>query len=117
MVWKLFHINAEIESCSNNIEEADAKLQGLKTAQVNAIGTNDQKHLADVLAFQTDEEKKMKKAKDAQAKANLAVKKQEAVVKAAERSLDEKVNRARTANSYMELTLTNGYVETRPTHP
>jgi hypothetical protein len=39
-----------------------------------------------------DEEKKLKKAKDAQAKANLAVKKQETVVKTAERALEDKVN-------------------------
>jgi hypothetical protein len=41
---------------------------------------------------QMDEEKKLKKAKDAQAKANLAVKKQETVVKTAERALEDKVN-------------------------
>lgn len=41
---------------------------------------------------QTDEEKKLKKAKDAQAKANLAVKKQETVVKTAERALEDKVS-------------------------
>lgn len=42
--------------------------------------------------LQKDEEKRLKKAKDAQAKANLAVKKQETIVKTAERALDDKVN-------------------------
>jgi hypothetical protein len=34
MVWKLFHINEEIERCSTNIEQANSKLKGLKSAQV-----------------------------------------------------------------------------------
>jgi hypothetical protein len=41
---------------------------------------------------QTTEEKRVKKAKDIQAKANLAVKKQETVVKASEKALDDKVS-------------------------
>lgn len=45
-----------------------------------------------LLCLQTAEEKKVKKAKDVQAKANLAVKKQEAVVKASEKALDDKVS-------------------------
>lgn len=45
-----------------------------------------------LLCLQTAEEKKVKKAKDIQAKANLVVKKQEAVVKASEKALDDKVS-------------------------
>lgn len=45
-----------------------------------------------LLCLQTAEEKKVKKAKDVQAKANLAVKKQEVVVKAFEKALDDKVS-------------------------
>jgi hypothetical protein len=34
MLWRLFHINSEIESCETNIEEAEAKFNDLKAAQV-----------------------------------------------------------------------------------
>jgi DNA primase catalytic subunit len=96
MVWKLFHINEEIERCSTNIEQANSKLKGLKSAQVREQALKsiiEQSFvLIRFLGAQTDEEKKLKKAKDAQAKANLAVKKQETIVKTAERALEDKVN-------------------------
>lgn len=34
MLWKLFHIFAEIETCENKIAEAEGKVEDLKAAQV-----------------------------------------------------------------------------------
>jgi structural maintenance of chromosome 1 len=71
MVWRLFHIESEISTCQGNIEKADETLEEAK-------------------AVLNDEEAKVKEAKKQQAKANLAVKKQEAVVKAAEKEIEDK---------------------------
>lgn len=72
MLWRLYHILQEIETCETNIEEAETRADDMKVVQAY-------------------EEKKLKKAKEDYAKANLAVKKQEGLVKAADKALEERV--------------------------
>ena len=36
MLWRLFHIQEEIESCEKNIEEAETKIDDLKAVQVSS---------------------------------------------------------------------------------
>lgn len=63
------------------------------------------------------EEKKVKKAKDVQAKANLAVKKQEGIVKTAEKALDDKVSHSLLYTFSAKEVLTRPGTETWTSHP
>lgn len=83
LLWRLYHITSAINESTRQVEEANEKLEELRTEVVR-----DPHDSAD---FQNEDDKKLQSARKDQAQAQLNVKQREIAVKKAEKALEDKV--------------------------